>query len=284
MNRFTRLLRAALLRGAAVPLLGALALLPGTGQTGQTDRNRATHADAIMAVASSAASSRTASRRADAALMRARPAPGGPASLHRSDIVRDERAREQEGATTVAGDAASRNSVMRAVNALGRNGRPIDVASLLPLLHDADQALRDASEAAIWSMWGRSGDPETDALFRTGVRQLGRRELLRAEHTFSRVIATHPEFAEAWNKRATVRFLRDDLDGAMSDSLETLARVPDHFGTLSGLGHIWFRLDDTERAIAWWRRALAVNPNLERLRRSIEAIERERPGFRRIVT
>ncbi|MGE0313946.1 MAG: hypothetical protein AB7P21_20235 [Lautropia sp.] len=221
--------------------------------------------------------------RAERASVRPTPAwpePGSPAASG----ARVAPAHADDPSPDLVDDPRRAARMRRVVDALARYGSANDAVRLMPLLHDADAGLRDAAEGAIWSMWGRSGNTAVDTLFRTGVRQLARRDLARAHATFTRVIEHLPAFAEAWNKRATVRFLQGDLDGALADSREALARVPDHFGSLAGLGHIYFRLDDEARAIAWWRRALAVNPNLDSIRRSIDAIEGRRPGYGRIVT
>ncbi len=172
-------------------------------------------------------------------------------------------------------EAASRRaSRLKLIERLKRDGRPQDSEPLMPLLKDPDEVVRRQAEDAIWSVWGRSGNPEIDRLFRAGVGQMGRREVDQAIETFTRILDNLPTFAEAWNKRATARFLAGDLAGAMEDCEHALALVPDHFGSLAGYGHIYFRLDDLDMAILYWRRALAVNPNLQSVALSIEAAER----------
>ena len=91
-------------------------------------------------------------------------------------------------------------------------------------------------------------------------------------------------FTEAYNKRATARFLAGDLVGAMDDCQRALDLEPHHFGSLAGYGHIYFRLDDMDMAILYWRRALAVNPNLDSVARSIDAAERILRGRGRLQT
>ena len=173
--------------------------------------------------------------------------------------------------------------VLERIAEIRRAGQNAGVAELLPLLHDDDRRVRDQAERAIWALWSRSGSERLDRLYRAGVAQLSQRKLAEATRTFSRVIAERPDFAEAWNKRATARYLAGDFEGALADGRAVLERVPDHFGTLAGFGHIYFRLEEPDRAIAYWRRALIVNPNLESVQRSLEAVERARPGRLRIV-
>src|SRR5690606_25986583 len=82
----------------------------------------------------------------------------------------------------------------------------------------------------------------------------------------------------------TARFLAGDLVGAMDDCQRALELEPDHFGSLAGYGHIYFRLDDMDMAILYWRRALAVNPNLDSVAPSIDAAERILRGRGRLQT
>lgn len=174
--------------------------------------------------------------------------------------------------------------LLERIDTVRRVGRSADVAELLPLLHDEDRRIRGRAESAIWSLWSRTGNARLDRLYRNGVAQLDQRRLAESIRTFSRLIDERPGFAEAWNKRATARYLAGDYAGALADGLAVLDRVPDHFGTLAAVGHAYYRLEQPDRAIAYWRRALVVNPNLDAVRRSLEAIERRRPGAKpRIV-
>lgn len=173
---------------------------------------------------------------------------------------------------------------LKSIERLKRTGTLKDARRLMPMLKDPDRLVRQHAEQAIWSLWGRSGDAEIDRLFRFGVGQIGRDEINQAIETFTRVVDNLPTFAEAWNKRATARFLAGDLAGAMDDCEQVLALMPDHFGSLAGYGHIYFRLDDLDMAILYWQRALAVNPNLESVERSIDAAEKILAGRGRLRT
>src|SRR5262245_10734748 len=97
---------------------------------------------------------------------------------------------------------------------------------------------RRAARAAemLWALWHRSGDPQLDSLLRQGMEAMEQQELDKADAIFTRLIQAGPQFAEGWNKRATVRFLAKDYEGSIADCRETLARNPHHFGALSGQG------------------------------------------------
>ena len=170
--------------------------------------------------------------------------------------------------------AAAREASLQRIERLSRTGKPGDARRLMPLLKNPDERVSREAEQAIWLLWGRSGNPGIDRLFRSGMGQMGRDEIPAAIETFTRVVESLPTFAEAWNKRATARFLAGDLIGAMDDCERVLALVPDHFGSLAGYGHIYFRLNDLDMAILYWQRALEVNPNLHSVARSIDAAEK----------
>ena len=132
---------------------------------------------------------------------------------------------------------------------------------------DADAAAGAA--AALWEMWHRSGDRELDALLREGMAVMERRELTGAEAIFARVITRAPEFAEGWNKRATVRYVAENYEGSIADCEETLKRKPHHFGAISGQALCYMALGRHREAAAMFRRALGVHPRLPGVRHNL---------------
>src|ERR1051325_6717509 len=95
----------------------------------------------------------------------------------------------------------------------------------LAALKGDDPTLAATAEAFLWRIWCRSADAEAGRIFRDGVEAMQRRQLAEAEALFSRVIERDPDFAEGWNKRATVRFLRKDFQGAIADSPQRRGRI-----------------------------------------------------------
>jgi tetratricopeptide (TPR) repeat protein len=146
---------------------------------------------------------------------------------------------------------------------------PMTEEGALAMLQGADATQAAAAEAALWTMWCHSGRPEVDGLLLEGVRAMERRDLVEAEACFSRLIARAPEFAEGWNKRATVRYLAENYEGSIADCRETLARKPHHFGALSGQGLCHLALGQHRAAAALFRRALAVHPHLTSARHNL---------------
>jgi tetratricopeptide (TPR) repeat protein len=161
-----------------------------------------------------------------------------------------------------------------AASRLGDVGTMADVAPLVQSLRDADAQTRELAEQAIWEIWARSGDAEVDALYRIGVAQMAAGDLQQSITTFTRVIRQKPDFAEGWNKRATLYFLAGDLRKSLADCDEVMKRNPYHFGALAGYAQIYVRLEYYDRALEYSRRALKVNPNMDGVRRGIDLIER----------
>lgn len=162
---------------------------------------------------------------------------------------------------------------LAAVIYLGHHGLAADGPLLAKRLFDDDPVVREAAEQAIWLAWSRSGDAEADRLLATGVEQMNAGELERAITTFGKVIERKPQFAEGWNKRATAYFLAGELRKSLADCEEVMKRNPLHFGALSGYGQIYVQLGDYARALEYFRRALAVNPNLTGLEAVILRLE-----------
>jgi tetratricopeptide (TPR) repeat protein len=160
-----------------------------------------------------------------------------------------------------------------AVAWLAAHGRMADQPLLLRRLRDDDAMVRAIAEQALWLLWSRSGDAALDRLLAEGVEQMQAARLKEAIATFGEIIRRKPEFAEGWNKRATAYFLAGDYDRSLRDCAEVLKRNPSHFGALSGYGQIYVRLEQYEKAIAYWRRALQVNPNMDGVEENIENVQ-----------
>jgi tetratricopeptide (TPR) repeat protein len=148
-----------------------------------------------------------------------------------------------------------------------------DLPVLVKALRDADALVREIAEAALWRVWSRSGDAEVDRLLLAGIEQMNERDLGAAIDTFSEVIRRAPDFAEGWNKRATAYFVQGDYRRSLADCDEVMKRNPYHYGALSGYGMIYLRLDLPVRALEYFEKALAVNPNLPQVRETIDAIK-----------
>ena len=150
---------------------------------------------------------------------------------------------------------------------------PTNEQEALAALKGDDPALAATAEAILWSRWCRSGDAEVDRIFRAGVEAMQLEKLAEAEALFNRIVELKPEFAEGWNKRATVRYLLQNYAGSIADCQETLARNPNHFGAASGQGLCHLSLNEYREAAICFRRALEIHPHLTAVRHNLAVAE-----------
>jgi tetratricopeptide (TPR) repeat protein len=146
-----------------------------------------------------------------------------------------------------------------------------------PLLH---QRLRDESgfvrgfaEQGLWLLWTRSGDAETDRQMARATELMQSGQHAAAIKVLTEIVRKNPDFAEGWNRRATVYYLAGDYQKSIADCDQVLKRNPGHFGALSGLGQIHVQLENYEEALKWFRRALEVNPNMVGVEINIKQVE-----------
>ena len=192
-------------------------------------------------------------------LLAAATALAGPPSTH-EDAVR-------ASASTDADQRAE------ALAWIASHGTQDDAPLISKHLTDDSRYVRGVAEQALWTLWSRSGDDEIDAMLATGIERMHNGALDAAIAVFSQVIERKPDFAEGWNKRATALFLAGEFRRSLLDCDEVMKRNPLHFGALAGYGQIYFHLEQYERAIQYWKRALAVNPNMTGVEDSIHATE-----------
>lgn len=156
---------------------------------------------------------------------------------------------------------------------LGLAGRMDDAPMLVAALRDTDETVRAIAEEALWTVWSRSGDARVDDLFKRGVSEMSAEHFGEAITTFTRIIELKPDFAEGWNKRATAYYLAGEYRRSLADCDQVIKRNPQHFGALSGYGQIYLQLDRPDKALEYFRRALAVNPNMDEVQSMVERLE-----------
>jgi tetratricopeptide (TPR) repeat protein len=127
-------------------------------------------------------------------------------------------------------------------------------------------------EQAIWQIWMQSGSDTVDLLMANGTNAMATGDYPKAMKMFDSVVQVDPDYAEGWNKRATLYFLMGDFQASMADIQKTLELEPRHFGALSGLGQILDRIDDAPGALKAYRRALAADPQMESVRERVKEL------------
>lgn len=134
-------------------------------------------------------------------------------------------------------------------------------------------------EQQILEVWNHSGNTKIDSVFAAGNRFLEKGELDNALAAFDDVIRHAPNFAEGWNKRANVEYLKGDYAAAARDVNRTLELERRHYGALFGLGMIFEAEHNDELAMRMYEAALSINPNVEWAREKLKQL-RDKCGIR----
>ena len=112
----------------------------------------------------------------------------------------------------------------------------------------------------IWDIWYEVDDPKVIEYFEKGIQAMRIRNYPLAVRFFNNLIEEDPNFAEAWNKRATVYFMMGDFDKSMQDIIKTLELEPRHFGALDGMGLIFIHQGQFQQAIDVYDKMLEIFP------------------------
>jgi tetratricopeptide (TPR) repeat protein len=141
-----------------------------------------------------------------------------------------------------------------------------------------DEASAKHVEARIWAIWLHTPSDTTMLLMTRAKAALDAKNIDVAIKLLDAVVKLHPEYLEGWNRRATLYYMKNDYTRSLQDIEQVLAREPRHFGALAGLGMIMQDLGDEKRALDAYRRALAVNPHLEKLPELVKTLSEKVEG------
>jgi tetratricopeptide (TPR) repeat protein len=142
--------------------------------------------------------------------------------------------------------------------------RDIRLNQLFELLKKSNNAsLAFEIEMKIWNIW--STHPTHDSLTQSlakGSGLISKGELEAAYKIFSTIIESAPDWAEGWNKRATVLYLMGRYQESLKDIDEVLKRESRHFGALSGQGLVQTELKNYEKAIKSYQTVQKIYPSI----------------------
>jgi tetratricopeptide (TPR) repeat protein len=135
-----------------------------------------------------------------------------------------------------------------------------------------------ALEQQIWRLWLESDDAAIDRLMAQGVAAMRAQDYAGALQAFDRMVEQEPDFAEGWNKRATVHYLMGEWRASVVDIQRTLELEPRHFGALFGLGLIYDALEQPEAALRSFEATLEVNPHSQSTLLRVQELRRQLQG------
>ena len=133
-------------------------------------------------------------------------------------------------------------------------------------------------EARIWAIWLQTPSDTAALLMARAKAAVDAQKIDVAIKLLDAVIKLRPDYIEAWNRRATLYYMQNDYAHSLADIQQVLIREPRHFGALAGLGMIMQDVGDEKRALEAYRKALAVNPHLEKIPEQVKALTEKVEG------
>jgi tetratricopeptide (TPR) repeat protein len=141
-----------------------------------------------------------------------------------------------------------------------------------------DEASAKYVEARIWALWMQTPSDTAALLMARAKTAMDAQKMDVALKLLDAVVKLRPDYIEAWNRRATIYYLQSDYTRSLADIEQVLIREPRHFGALAGLGMIMQDLGDDKRALDAFRKALAVNPYLEKVPELVKTLSEKVEG------
>jgi tetratricopeptide (TPR) repeat protein len=141
-----------------------------------------------------------------------------------------------------------------------------------------DEASAKHVEARIWALWLQTPSDTAALLMARAKIAMDAQQTDVAMKLLDAVIKLRPDYVEAWNRRATLYYLQNDYARSLADIEQVLAREPRHFGALAGLGMIMQDVGDDKRALDAFRKALAINPHLEKVPELVKTLSEKVEG------
>ena len=141
-----------------------------------------------------------------------------------------------------------------------------------------DEASAKHVEARIWAIWMQTPSDTAALLMLRAKAAMEAQQTNVALKLLDSVIKLRPDYVEGWNRRATLYYLQNDYAHSLADIQQVLIREPRHFGALAGLGMIMQDIGDDKRALDAFRRALAINPHLEKVPELVKSLSEKVEG------
>jgi len=141
-----------------------------------------------------------------------------------------------------------------------------------------DEETAKAVEQRIWVLWMHSKSDTTNLLMGRVQKAIEQKDVDIALKLLDAIVKIKPDYAEAWNRRATIFYMKKDYGRSLADIRQVLRLEPRHFGALTGLGLILQDVGDDKQALEVYRRALELYPRLERVPDIVKKLEEKVEG------
>ncbi|ODT07073.1 MAG: hypothetical protein ABS58_08725 [Mesorhizobium sp. SCN 65-20] len=164
-------------------------------------------------------------------------------------------------------------------------GTPVVAKAENPLDTLFSELKRERNEKAaeriasrIWDAWNRSGSASVDLMMLWSQQAIEGKKYDVALDFLDQVVTLQPDYAEGWNRRATVHFMMQNYRKSMADIEHTLELEPRHFGALSGMAQIMAASGRDELALQAWQRVLDIYPMLRNAQNEVSRLSEELAG------
>lgn len=146
------------------------------------------------------------------------------------------------------------------------------------LKRERNEKAAERLASRIWEAWYRSGSASVDLMMLWSQQALETKKFDVALDFLDQVVTLQPQYAEGWNRRATVHFLMQNYRKSMADIERTLELEPRHFGALSGMAQIMALTHHDELALQAWQRVLDIYPMLRNAQNEVSRLSEELAG------
>jgi len=141
-----------------------------------------------------------------------------------------------------------------------------------------DDVTAKAIEERIWMLWTASHSDTANLLMTRVKTAIEAKDLELAIKLLDAIVKVKPDYVEAWNRRATIYYMKKDYCHSLADIRQVLKREPRHFGALAGFGLILQDIGDDKQALEVYRRALSLYPRMERIPDLVKTLQEKVEG------
>ena len=145
----------------------------------------------------------------------------------------------------------------------------------ITLSSSSDKQVIRSTENQIWDIWFAHPNSDVERLMQIGVQRMNANRQSEAMIIFSQLVENFPDYAEAWNRRATLHYILGNYQESIDDIERVLSLEPRHFGALSGLGLVYLQLDQLRKAKEAFEDLIEVHPNSPNARENLRRVNED---------
>ena len=145
----------------------------------------------------------------------------------------------------------------------------------ITLSSSSDEQVIRSTENQIWEIWFAHPNSDVERLMQIGVQRMNANRQTEALIIFSELVENFPDYAEAWNRRATLHYILGNYQESIDDIERVLSLEPRHFGALSGLGLVYLQLDQLRKAKEAFEDLIEVHPNSPNARENLRRVNED---------